>query len=257
MRRITGAIFLVSRESWFICGMWQTEIYAFNWLSKHASHHVGSDESEFGPDVSNLISSARRKLLDQSNNLAAAPYSGGPTIQISVIPISISSGSFPAVPDANKKQNQSSAPLHSATGFPHDNQTSQPNSANGAPSKLWKYIIIFFGVVFLAIFTVIMFCILRKRAAKVIKPWKTGISGQLQKAFVTGNTVSWAYHRMDVCFSFWKYKIKAYVIKNSYFDWYVFIPLNIWKTIISCFHYILQTCLMIVRLELISVKFVK
>lgn len=164
-------------------------------LGKAASHGYeenywgnlpSSDESEFGPDVSYLINSARRKLLDQSNNLAAAPYSGGPTIQISIIPISISSGSFPAVPDANKKQNQSSAPLHSATSSPHDNQTSQPNSANGAPSKLWKYIIIIFGVVFLAILSVIMFCILRKRAAKVIKPWKTGISGQLQKAFVTG-----------------------------------------------------------------------
>ncbi|KAK2438259.1 putative inactive receptor protein kinase [Trifolium repens] len=31
-----------------------------------------------------------------------------------------------------------------------------------------------------------LLCIYRKRAAKVIKPWKTGISGQLQKAFVTG-----------------------------------------------------------------------
>lgn len=153
-------------------------------------HHVGSDESEFGPNASNLISSARRKLLDQSSNLAAAPYSGGPAIQISIIPISISSGSFPAVPDANKKQNQSPEPLHSATGSPHDNQTSQPNSSNGSSRKLWKYILIISGVVVLVIFIVIMLCIVRKRAAKVIKPWKTGISGQLQKAFVTGNTVS-------------------------------------------------------------------
>lgn len=151
-------------------------------------HHVGSDESEIDPNLSNLISSARRKLLDQSSNLAAAPFSGEPAIQISLIPISISSGSFPAVPDANKKQNQLAAPLHSPTDFPHDNQTSQPNSANGAPGKLWKYIIVISGVAALVILIVIMLCILRKRAARVIKPWKTGISGQLQKAFVTGNT---------------------------------------------------------------------
>jgi hypothetical protein len=43
-------------------------------------------------------------------------------------------------------------------------------------------------VVFLVLFIVLVLCIYRKRAAKVIKPWKTGISGQLQKAFVTGNT---------------------------------------------------------------------
>jgi hypothetical protein len=40
----------------------------------------------------------------------------------------------------------------------------------------------------LVLFIVLVLCIYRKRAAKVIKPWKTGISGQLQKAFVTGNT---------------------------------------------------------------------
>ncbi|CAJ2677378.1 unnamed protein product [Trifolium pratense] len=149
-----------------------------------------TDESEVDPNLSNLISSARRKLLDQSSNLAAAPYSG-PAIQISNLPITISCGSFPAVPDASKKQNQSAAPLDPPTvSPPHDNEISQPNSdsgaPSGAPSKLWKYIIIISGVVFLVLFIVLILCIYRKRAAKVIKPWKTGISGQLQKAFVTG-----------------------------------------------------------------------
>lgn len=188
-------------------------------------HHVGSDESEIDPNLSNLISSARRKLLDQSSNLAAAPFSGEPAIQISLIPISISSGSFPAVPDANKKQNQLAAPLHSPTDFPHDNQTSQPNSANGAPGKLWKYIIVISGVAALVILIVIMLCILRKRAARVIKPWKTGISGQLQKAFVTGNTaISENNYVLSLELIAWwfffprTYKIKAGVLINSFFN---------------------------------------
>ncbi|XP_061372617.1 protein MALE DISCOVERER 2-like [Gastrolobium bilobum] len=144
-----------------------------------------SKEPEIGQDLSNLVNSARRKLLDQSSNLAAAPFTGGPTIQISSLPISVSSGAFPAVPDPNKKQNQSPAPLPSPSDSPHD-KTSQQSSANGASGKLWKYIFIILGVAVLVIVVVIMLCIWRKRAVKVIKPWKTGISGQLQKAFVTG-----------------------------------------------------------------------
>lgn len=147
-------------------------------------HHVGSNESDIDRNESNLVNSARRKLLDQSSNLAAAPYSGGPAIQISYIPITISSGAFPAVPVASKKQNLPPPPLHSPSGSTHDNQ---PNSANGALGKLWKYIIIISVVAVLVIVIMILLCIWRKRAAKLIKPWKSGISGQLQKAFVTGN----------------------------------------------------------------------
>ena len=154
---------------------------SYGYAENYCAGLPSSGESEIGSNLSNLISSARRRLLDQSSNLAAAPYNG-PVIQISYLPITISSGSFSAVPDPNKKQNQSLAPLNSSAG----SQTSEPNSANGAPRKLWKYVIIISGVVILVIFIAILLCVLRKRAAKAIKPWKTGISGQLQKAFVTG-----------------------------------------------------------------------
>ena len=140
-------------------------------------HHVGSDEPEIGP---NLVNSARRKLLDLSSNLAAAPFVGGPSVQISYLPTTLSSGAFPAVPDANKKQNQSPAPLPPPSDSPH-------NTSNQKSQHMWKYIIIIVCVAVLVIFLLILLWISRKRAAKVIKPWKTGISGQLQKAFVTGN----------------------------------------------------------------------
>ncbi|KAK7359211.1 hypothetical protein VNO77_01161 [Canavalia gladiata] len=141
---------------------------------------ASSDESDIGENVSDVVNFARRKLLDQSSNLAAAPYSG-PAIQISSLPTTLSSGAFPVVPDDYKKQNQSPAPLPS-----HENQTNQQNSANGASGKFWKYIIIIAGVAVLVLVFVLLLCIWRKRAAKAIKPWKTGISGQLQKAFITG-----------------------------------------------------------------------
>ncbi|CAL0325003.1 unnamed protein product [Lupinus luteus] len=147
-----------------------------------------SEELEIVQNVSNLINSARRKLLDQSSNLAAAPYSGGPTIQISPLPTILSSGSFSAVPDANKKQNQSPATPTSPSDSPHDtsNQTSEQQGGNGASRKWWNYLIIILVVALLVIAIMIMLFVWRKRAAKVIKPWTTGLSGQLQKAFITG-----------------------------------------------------------------------
>ncbi|WVZ25162.1 hypothetical protein V8G54_003706 [Vigna mungo] len=147
---------------------------------------TGADDSEIDQNVDNVVNSARRKLLDQSSNLAAAPFSGGPTIQISYIPITQSSGAFPAFPDANKQQNQSPGQLPSTSNLTPTSQTNQPNLANVASGKLWEYITIIAGVAVLVIIVLIMLCIWRKRAAKVIKPWKTGISGQLQKAFITG-----------------------------------------------------------------------
>ncbi|RHN72100.1 putative protein kinase RLK-Pelle-LRR-VI-2 family [Medicago truncatula] len=136
-------------------------------------------------NMPNLINYARRKLLDQSNNLPAAPYSGGPKTDFSNLPISISSGSFPAVPDANKKQNQSHTPLPSASDPSHDGkQASQDHPKTFG--NYWKYIVIIIAVFVMVILIIVLLCFWKKPAAKIIKPWNTGISGQLQKAFITG-----------------------------------------------------------------------
>ncbi|KAK7247172.1 hypothetical protein RIF29_42049 [Crotalaria pallida] len=147
-----------------------------------------SEEQEIGQNVSNLVNYSHRRLLDQSSNLAAVPYSGGDTIPISSLPTTLSSGSFSAVPDVIKKQNHSPAPPTSPSDPPHDtpDQTSQQHSASGASGKWWKYLVIILVVAVLVIAIIIMLFIWRKRAAKVIKPWATGLSGQLQKAFITG-----------------------------------------------------------------------
>jgi hypothetical protein len=146
-------------------------------------------------NVPNLVNYARRRLLDQSSNLAAVPYNGEQTTDISYIPISICTGSFPAVPDATKKQNQSQTPpLPSPPAEPSPptepsqdgKQTSEEQPKTSG--NLWKYILIIVAAVVLVIGIVVLLCICRKPAAKIIKPWNTGISGQLQKAFVTGNS---------------------------------------------------------------------
>lgn len=180
--------------------VWEIEKYAFNWLSKHPLNLVGSEKSEIVPNISNLVNSARRKLLDQSSNLAAAPYTGGPAVPISAVPVTLSSGAFPAVPNANKKKNQPPAPLHSP---PHDASASHQHSTNGASKNLWKYIIIIIVVAVLVAVIIILLCIWRKRAAKIISPWKTGISGQLQKAFITGNSSNKPIRTCTFTLSWW------------------------------------------------------
>ncbi|CAL0301317.1 unnamed protein product [Lupinus luteus] len=142
-----------------------------------------SSEPEIAQNEENLVNSAHRRLLDQSSNLAAAPYSGGSTIVISSIPTSLSSGAFQAVPDAKKEQNQSLPSSDASHHLPNGNQQHSPNHFSG---NFWMYIIIIAVAAVLVIVIIVILCIWRKKAVKVISPWKTGISGQLQKAFITG-----------------------------------------------------------------------
>ncbi|CAL0334726.1 unnamed protein product [Lupinus luteus] len=140
---------------------------------------LSSNESEIAQNEENLVNSTRRRLFDQSSNLAAAPYTGGLIIELSSVPITLSSGAFPALPDAKNEQNQS--PPHFA--YSHRNQQ---HSSNDDFGNLWKYIVIIAVVAVLVIVIIVMLCVWQKKAAKVISPWKSGISGQLQKAFTTG-----------------------------------------------------------------------
>jgi len=162
------------------------------------SNDVGSNVPKIARNIPEFVSSTRRKLLQSSgNNLAAAPFGDKPTIEFSTAPTTFSSGAFPAAPDANENQNQP-APSDPHSDAPDDasdenqshdasdgNQTSQQHVNNGASRKTWKCIISIILLVLLIIIITLSY-IWRKRAAKVIGPWKTGLSGQLQKAFITG-----------------------------------------------------------------------
>ncbi|MED6155055.1 hypothetical protein PIB30_002271 [Stylosanthes scabra] len=151
-----------------------------------------SNEIDNVQSVPVLENSARRKLLDQSSNLAAAPYSGKTNIGISTDPVTQSSGGFPAVPVAKQKQKQNQPsqlqppPDNNAASSGADKPNQKPHSDNGASGNWRKYLIIIVFVLVLVIVIMVIICLWRKRAAKVIRPWKTGISGQLQRAFITG-----------------------------------------------------------------------
>ncbi|KAI5657366.1 hypothetical protein M9H77_26159 [Catharanthus roseus] len=145
-----------------------------------------------------VIEVSRRKLAEQSSNLQATPPNGGaPLDQFIYQPSSRSSGSFPAVPSPKKSfpppMPSSPGPLlpppHNASSPPEQSSAAivQPEAPDtGNSSHTWKYIAGISGGSFFVIFSAVMIFICRSRAAKTISPWKTGLSGQLQKAFVTG-----------------------------------------------------------------------
>lgn len=124
-----------------------------------------------------LVDARRRRLLQGSDsNLAALPANGGaPLGRIVYVPISHSSGSFSAVPSSPSSQSPTE---NSSTG-------SNATGAKESGGHRFKYIAIAISFILLIIIAVMIF-LCRSKAVPHIGPWKTGLSGQLQKAFVTG-----------------------------------------------------------------------
>ncbi|XVE88216.1 hypothetical protein DITRI_Ditri19aG0051000 [Diplodiscus trichospermus] len=156
----------------------------------------GSSEQQMVHNIRNIVPFTRRRLLEQSKNLPAAPAAAASSIeQIISLPTTRSSGTFPAVAKGTKKQSHAPAPLVDPplpeTNLKPADQSSQTSDAErtaqqpSASGDMWKYLISIPCVaILLAVVAAVIMC--RKQAARSIRPWKTGLSGQLQKAFVTG-----------------------------------------------------------------------
>ncbi|XP_022140198.1 protein MALE DISCOVERER 2-like [Momordica charantia] len=143
--------------------------------------------------VQKLVDARRRKLLDESSNLAAAPVSSTLPNSDSVNSVTSarSSGTFPAVPKP-KQETPPPAPVSSFPPPQPQNTSSQSDvlpihqPQDNSSGNFWKYAIIIGGVSLLLILAAIILCMCRSRGVTTIGPWKTGLSGQLQKAFITG-----------------------------------------------------------------------
>ncbi|CAN1166214.1 Protein MALE DISCOVERER 1 [Linum perenne] len=137
----------------------------------------------------------RRRLQEQQqqqpqgSNLEAEPPENAPSSQdtFDSVPITRGSGSFPAIPNSKSPLSPPSLP---------NTDASQDDGGDEEPAKgpiqhnhiSWDWICFLMALlsaVLCAFILVIMF-LCRRRAGRTIAPWKTGISGQLQKAFVTG-----------------------------------------------------------------------
>ncbi|KAF2309541.1 hypothetical protein GH714_003755 [Hevea brasiliensis] len=155
---------------------------------------ASSSELPMAQNIEVLVKFARRKLFEQSSNLPAAPASSGSsTQQIIALPTSRSSGSFPAIPNANQTQSPPApqpSPVQSPPkGFQSDSDfssTNNPSPKSETSSNAWYYFLIIPIMFTLVIIALGLLFLCRKQGVTTIGPWKTGLSGQLQKAFVTG-----------------------------------------------------------------------
>ncbi|CAH9113640.1 unnamed protein product [Cuscuta europaea] len=164
-------------------------IYNFGEGILHTSSNCSEDDQSSSPCLNAM---SRRKLVEQSSNLAAAPIDSEVQLDnITPQPVSRSSGSFPAVQGKKVK-----SPLQAAPPSPNKKKHSKSNPIvlpeqpgnhdSGGSQNTWKYIVGISCGVFLFILAMVIIYIWRSRAARTIGPWKTGLSGQLQKAFITG-----------------------------------------------------------------------
>ncbi|KAI3755219.1 hypothetical protein L1987_55015 [Smallanthus sonchifolius] len=99
-----------------------------------------------------------------------------------------SSGSFLAVPKRPPPPPPPTTPPPALS--PDTSNETQPPPANGreesGSSDKWKiWVTVSFCILLLINIAIALWCVCRSRAVKTIGPWRTGISGQLHKAFVT------------------------------------------------------------------------
>ncbi|KAL3520003.1 hypothetical protein ACH5RR_018152 [Cinchona calisaya] len=186
------------------------DLFTMYRFGKGSFRNVASDSYDNLPSPSeldviqnlqNVADIRRRKLVEQPNNIAAYLFNDeNPAEDFNSSPTSTSSGSFPAVP--SRKNVSSSLPAASTSDplQPSSHSPSDPGASSasgnqptdkqppeeGNSGHTWKYIVGISGGGFLLFVAAAMIVIVRGRVAKNIRPWKTGLSGQLQKAFVTG-----------------------------------------------------------------------
>ena len=134
----------------------------------------------------------RRRLLESLNNLPAAPVSSTELLP-PTIPYTQSSGGYPAV------DKHAPAPSNQSLPSPPDPSSSSPNANTKSPqdpvhqpsahhSVENDFFYAIAGVALLFTFCAILVYTCRKKATNaIIAPWRTGMSGKLQKALVEGD----------------------------------------------------------------------
>lgn len=126
--------------------------------------------------------------LQESSNLAAIPVRQSQTTPLEFVPVpSIGSGAFSAFPDGGQSpffQPKSSAPVSVS-----DLNSSHPIESSGHDTSHGDFNILAIGIpisLLLASFLAGIIVWRRHNGPAMIGPWKTGLSGPIQKAFVAG-----------------------------------------------------------------------
>ncbi|RWW74972.1 hypothetical protein BHE74_00017034 [Ensete ventricosum] len=136
--------------------------------------------------------SVRRSLVEETRNLHAAPGNIGPVNQVVIVPPT-ASGSFPAIRAKSTLEpspapiTPSPLPISPSITDPEPPQNSVANDLSSSKrSVTWTYILVLSVAALLLALAVLMYLTCRSKGVAATGPWTTGLSGQLQKAFVTG-----------------------------------------------------------------------
>ncbi|XP_052147287.1 protein MALE DISCOVERER 2-like isoform X1 [Oryza glaberrima] len=167
------------------------EKYSTNLASNRTFKSLG--EPHIMQNLQSFASAVGRRLLGEVGNLPALSgndaKSSGPVnseeIQRAIDVLSLGSGSFSAFPNSEAEVlesavNTDAAAMQSVAA----NQST--DEVSGSKHSKWAYFMIIPAAILLISLIVAPILVWRKRGRAAIGPWKTGLSGPLQKAFVTG-----------------------------------------------------------------------
>lgn len=152
-------------------------------------------------NLQSFASAMRRRLLSETDNLPAllgndansADPENPKEIQRPVDVISLGSGSFPAFPgiygDALTPLLPEDIDATAVQQLSTKVAQSTDVEMSGTKYSKWAYIITIPAVILLIALIVLIILVLRKRGRASVAPWKTGLSGPIQKALVTGETL--------------------------------------------------------------------
>jgi hypothetical protein len=151
-------------------------------------------------NLQTFASAMRRKLLSEADNLPAllgndaksSVPKNSKDIQKPADVLSLGSGSFPAFPNTYGQALTPLVPeaIEAAALQQLSAEVAQSTDAEISDTKYskWAYLITIPATILLVILVVVILLVWRKRGRAPIAPWKTGLSGPIQKALVSGET---------------------------------------------------------------------
>ncbi|XP_062208295.1 protein MALE DISCOVERER 1-like [Phragmites australis] len=175
-----------------------------DWISlsglrdKYCTNIPSLSEAHIMHNLQSFASAMHRRLLLEAGNLPAlsgndaksSDRANSEETERPVDVLSLGSGSFPAFPNSDGQILMPLLPesIDATTLQQLSAEVAQSTDEelSGAKYSKWAYLIIILAAILLISVIVASVLVWRKRGRVPIAPWKTGLSGPLQKAFVTG-----------------------------------------------------------------------
>uniref|UniRef100_A0A0E0JFE5 Leucine-rich repeat-containing N-terminal plant-type domain-containing protein n=1 Tax=Oryza punctata TaxID=4537 RepID=A0A0E0JFE5_ORYPU len=159
---------------------------------KYSTNLASLGEPHIMQNLQSFASAMRRRLLGEVGNLLALSgnddKSSGPVnseeIQRAIDVLSLGSGSFSAFSNSEAEVLESAVNTDAAA-MQSGAANQSTDEVSGSKYSKWAYFMIIPAAIFLISLIVTPILVWRKRGRAAIGPWKTGLSGPLQKAFVT------------------------------------------------------------------------